>query len=1001
VKPSTTICGIAAAAFLWPLSTVAAAGSAQPNIVILYADDMGYGDLAAQNPDSKIPTPNLDRLAKEGLRFTDAHSSSGICTPSRYALLTGRYHWRKFHNIVQSFGASVFDDQRLTLPEMLKEQGYHTACIGKWHLGWNWNAIKKKGAKPQGDGKRKAYASTDFDWSKPIPGGPLAHGFDYYFGDDVPNFPPYAWIENDRVVDAPSIPYSPDPLPTEGAPEGRPGPSVAGWQQDQVMPTLTKKAVEFINRQKAASKPFFLYFPWTSPHAPIVPVEEFQGSTKAGGYGDFLHQSDKSAGQVLDALKANGLDKNTIVIFTSDNGPEKYAYDRVRNSKHTSMGPLRGVKRDIYEGGHRVPMVIRWPGKIKAGTVSDSLISQVDLFATLAAVTGYKLPEDAADDSLNQLPLLKNEKGSAHIRTATVHNTKANHYAVRENDWLLVAARTGSISGAPQWYETENGYKRDRLTSQLFNLRDDLSQKKNLLVEYPGKAAALRMRLAAIRAHGQRISKPELATAQGIMTGELTASSALVQVRLTSSTSAVKGDVPGAAGKVYFTLESMDKTRQTLTAEATASAGSDFIARAAFTGLKPGTPYLCTTEIEGQMRQVGPVASFKTLPGATMTKPARFVVVTGMNYAKFHGDSRIDLKQHAIENNTKLPPPYAGADKHLGYPALASILKLKPDFFIGTGDNVYYDTPDNPRAANQKEMRQKWHEQFVQPRFVDLFAEVPTYWQIDDHDYRIDDGDNSGNYPPSPALARKTVLEQLPIAPAGARNVKTYRTRRVNKDLQLWFVENRMHRSPNAAPDGPSKTIWGFEQREWLKRTLKASDATFKLLVSPTPMLGPDDLRKIDNHANINGFQHERDDFFKFLKDEGILKKNFFIVCGDRHWQYHSVNPDGVEEFSCGALVDANSRLGRKPGDKLSTDPKGLINQVYAQKERSAGFLMIELLPAEGEKRPAQLSFVWHDEHGKVLHRHDRAKDSPASPLLKPEEAAPGTLEPAKPAGKK
>ncbi len=993
MKLSTLFYVFATICLLAPVPAIAAS---KPNIVILYADDMGYGDLAIQNPNSKIPTPNLDKLAREGLRLTDAHSSSGICTPSRYALLTGRYHWRKFHNIVQSFGPSSFDKERLTLPEMLQEQGYYTACIGKWHLGWDWDAIKKKGARPQGNGKRKAYAATDFDWSKPIPGGPLDHGFDYYFGDDVPNFPPYTWIENDKVVETPTIPYAPDPLPTEGAPEGRPGPSVAGWQQDQVMPTLTKKVVEFLGKQKDADKPFFLYFPWTSPHAPIVPVEANQGKTQAGGYGDFMHQSDLQAGQVLSALKANGLEENTIVIFTSDNGPEKYAYDRVQKSKHRSMGPLRGLKRDIYEGGHRVPMIIRWPGKIKAGRVSDALISQVDIFATLAAVTGFDIPADAADDSLNQLPLLKDEKHSSNIRTATVHNTRAKHFAIRENDWLLIDSRTGSISGEPQWFMQENGYQRERLPAQLFNLRDDLSQKKNLLVEYPGKAAALRMRLAAIQKHGQRKSETGLYTAQGIMTGELTAGSALVQVRLTSTTGPVKGDVPGAAGKVYFKLQSMDKEQQTLTAEVEAKAANDFIARASFTGLKPGTLYMCTTEIAGEERQPGPTASFKTLPGPSMSKPVRFVVVTGMNYAKFHGDDRIDLKQHAIENNTELPAPYSGPDKHLGYPGLASILKVKPDFFIGTGDNVYYDTPDNPRAATQKEMRQKWHEQFVQPRYVDLFAEVPTYWEIDDHDYRIDDGDNSGDYPPTPALARKMVHEQLPIAPAGAKDAKTYRTHRVSKDLQLWFVENRFYRSPNAAPDGPSKTIWGFEQREWLKRTLKASDATFKLLISPTPMIGPDDLRKIDNHTNFNGFRHERDDFFKFLKDSGVLKKNFFIVCGDRHWQYHSVNPDGVEEFSCGALVDANSRLGRKPGDKASTDPKGLINQVYAQKERSAGFLLVQVLPGEGKDRPAQLSFIWHDEFGKVLHRHDRAKDAPPQTLLKPEDAAPGSVEPKK-----
>src|SRR5688572_22404939 len=216
----------------------------RPNIVILYADDMGYGDLAAQNPESKIATPNLDRLAREGTRFTDAHSSSGVCTPSRYALLTGRYHWRKFHAIVNSFEPSVFDAAELTLPEMLKQRGYRTACIGKWHLGWNWEAIRKPGVKPQPP--NVGYAPDAFDWSKRIPGGPIDQGFDYYFGDDVPNFPPYTWFENDRVLAAPDAPLSTTPKTAEGAWEARPGPMVKGWDFHAVLPKLTDKAAEWI-----------------------------------------------------------------------------------------------------------------------------------------------------------------------------------------------------------------------------------------------------------------------------------------------------------------------------------------------------------------------------------------------------------------------------------------------------------------------------------------------------------------------------------------------------------------------------------------------------------------------------------------------------------------------------------------------------------------------------------------------------------------------------------
>jgi alkaline phosphatase D len=460
---------------------------------------------------------------------------------------------------------------------------------------------------------------------------------------------------------------------------------------------------------------------------------------------------------------------------------------------------------------------------------------------------------------------------------------------------------------------------------------------------------------------------------QGIMVGEVTSTSAVVQVRLATTDKLVKGDVPGTSGVVEFVLTSDAAARPATIQIVKATAEHDFIARAVFRNLKPGAQYYCMTLIGQNLQSLGrgPTATFKTHPGPKSSSTVRFVVVTGMNYAKFHGDNRIDRKIHKKHNNTDLPKPYSGSDKHLGYPGLASILKKKPDFFVGTGDNVYYDTPKEPRAETVKQMRQKWHEQFVQPRYRDLFAAVPTYWEIDDHDYRIDDGDNTGKYKPSAQTARRIMLEQLPLAAMNDTKAKTYRTHRVSRDLQIWFTENRMYRSPNAMKDGPGKTIWGAEQKAWLKRTLQASDATYKLLISPTPLIGPDDLRKTDNHCDIGGFRHERDEFFSWLKKTGIDKKGFYIVCGDRHWQYRSIHPTGIEEFSCGALVDANSRLGRKPGDPQSTDPKGLIKQAYAQKVRSAGFLQISSKPSV-KNRPASLEFTWFDEFGKLLHKHTK-----------------------------
>ncbi len=474
-----------------------AASANRPNIVILYADDMGYGDLAIQNPESKIRTPHLDQLAREGLRFTDAHSSSGICTPSRYAMLTGRFHWRKFHAIVNSFGPPSFD-RELTLPSMLQTQGYRTACIGKWHLGWNWDAIMRPGAKPD---PKAGFAPADFDWTKPIPGGPRDRGFDYYFGDDVPNFPPYAWFENDRVITTPSAPLVITPTTAEGNWEARPGPMTPGWDFHAVMPRLTERAVAWIGEQRTRTEPFFLYLPFTAPHAPIVPSPEFAGKSKAGGYGDWVEQTDDAVGHVLAALAANGFAENTLVIFSADNGAENYAYARIQNFAHRSSGPLRGVKRDLWEGGHRVPFIVRWPGVVPKNETTPALISQVDLMATLAAISGFKLPAGSAEDSHDLFAVFKS--GAPSPRQTIVHNTNANGYALRHDQWLFVAAKTGAVSKVPAWFDPANNYPPHEQPGELYDLNRDLAQRENLYAKHPEKVAELRALLLDVRSHGQ------------------------------------------------------------------------------------------------------------------------------------------------------------------------------------------------------------------------------------------------------------------------------------------------------------------------------------------------------------------------------------------------------------------------------------------------------------------------------------------------------------------
>ena len=444
------------------------------------------------------------------MRFTDGHSSSGICTPSRFALLTGRHHWRDFHGIVNAFGKSVFAKERLTLPEMMKMRGYKTAAIGKWHLGWNWDAIKKPGAKKVGEGRKAGYLPEAFDWSKRIPDGPLDHGFDSYFGDTVINFPPYCWIENDRVVKAPDVMLDTSKWKAikEGNWECRPGPMASDWDPYQNIPTTTRRGVDFIKGQRESDQPFFLYFAFPSPHAPIIPNDSFDGKSQAGAYGDFVYETDDACGQILQALKDSGQDENTIVIFTADNGSEKYAYARDQKFDHWSSNPFRGLKRDIYEGGHHVPFVIKWPNLTKPGSVCDALVSQVDIFATLAVLLDFDLPRDSAEDSHNLMPLLSDPTQS--VRTAHVHNTRVNEYAIRDGDWLLIEARHGYVSSRNKDWEAKHGYSEDnKQPIELYNLASDIGQRNNVAADHPEQVSKLKEVLSQIREQGY--SAPRLA----------------------------------------------------------------------------------------------------------------------------------------------------------------------------------------------------------------------------------------------------------------------------------------------------------------------------------------------------------------------------------------------------------------------------------------------------------------------------------------------------------
>ena len=479
---------------------------------------------------------------------------------------------------------------------------------------------------------------------------------------------------------------------------------------------------------------------------------------------------------------------------------------------------------------------------------------------------------------------------------------------------------------------------------------------------------------------------------QGVIVGEVGEDSAILQSRLTSSNPRQDPrweGIRGSGGWARFEIAESDQFEGSrMSGWIEASPYSDFIVKEKVKGLAPATRYYFRLHYGPKKDSLATseTGTFRTLAGEKAAAYS-FAVVTGMNYSFFHytGSSRV--------------PPYSGPDKELGYPALASILKLKPDFFVGTGDNVYYDHPGHRgRAQTRHEMRKKHHEQYSQPRFLSLFRQVATYWMKDDHDHRFDDsdavnavrirapkqlayyprtniheGESGSGFEPSHELGLDVFREQMPVVDPTERDPVTFRTHRVSRDLQVWIVEGRDYRSPLDQPDGPDKTIWGAEQKAWLFETLKASDATFKLLLSATPMIGPDSSSKRDNHTNFNGYRHEGDEFFRWLGANGISADEFFIACGDRHWQYHSIRPDGYEEFSSGALVDANAILGSFPGDPNTTDPEGKIKQPFHSPEASGGFLVISVVP---DGSSARAEFRFYDENGKLLYEHVKTRAS-------------------------
>lgn len=465
----------------------------KPNILFIHCDDLGYGDPGCYNPESKIPTPNMDRLAKEGIRFTDAHTPAAICGPSRQGLLTGCYPWRHQGKIDNgnAYDQVMIKEGRTTIPGLLRDNGYNTAIMGKWGVRFDWKSALKEGASDN----PLTMNSESFDYSKPIH-GPNIRGFDYsfcniYFGNKEKAHPSgqgnnHWFFENGMICDLDF-------------------PKFDQFDYHNQQPRITQKTIDYLDVYAGKkenidfkidrSKPFFIYYATPAPHEPIVPNKEFKGVSKAGDYGDYVAELDYRIGQILKKLEELGLVKSTIVILSSDNGPEQIAYPRIQEYGHYSMGEWRGVKRDNWEGGNRVPFIVRWPEKILPNTVNSTPICLTDLLATFAEMVDTKLPTNQAEDSYSILSLLLKNKAVKYKRAPIVYHTFTRNMAIRDGDWVLIDAPSGMQSKEPDWFRKERGVKEHSEQVELFNLKNDPQQLENLASKYPEKVKELKAKL--------------------------------------------------------------------------------------------------------------------------------------------------------------------------------------------------------------------------------------------------------------------------------------------------------------------------------------------------------------------------------------------------------------------------------------------------------------------------------------------------------------------------
>jgi len=487
----------------------AAAANDRPNIVFILADDLGYGDVACYNPESKVPTPNLDALAAEGVRLTDAHSPATVCTPTRYSLLTGRMAFRTGMGGVftGAGGPCLIEPGRLTLPQMLREKGYATACFGKWHVGLTF--FDKQGEPIHRSGLEGV---KRIDYSRPIPDSPIHRGFDQFYGTACCPTTDwlYAYIDGDRIPVPPTHIVDRTPLPKHPySRDNRPGMIAPNFDLEEVDLVFLERSREFLQQHVKAhpKQPFFLFHSAQAVHLPSFPADRFKGKTKAGPHGDFIFELDYVVGELMKTLKRLGVADNTLVMFSSDNGPEVSTTLHMRaDHGHDGARPWRGMKRDNWEGGHRVPFIARWPGRIKPGSTCDDTICLTDVMATCAAIVGAELPDVAAEDSFSMLPALLGEERAEPVRTYTLHQTIRLALGIRRGPWKLLDHKGSGgnrYRGNPSLEPLMIEDTAPDAPGQLYNLDSDPGETVNLYLKQREIAAELKARLEESKATGR------------------------------------------------------------------------------------------------------------------------------------------------------------------------------------------------------------------------------------------------------------------------------------------------------------------------------------------------------------------------------------------------------------------------------------------------------------------------------------------------------------------